>query len=77
VRKKKLLQQARLGTQSVVKMQQPSVDTPLASRMVEAEGKEMLSLFKTFEVEFGAKLRWYADDQGEVGTKPGWVDEPR
>ena len=61
----------------VVKMQQPIADTPLAKRMVEAEGPEMLALMKTFQQEFGAKMVHYQDGQGEVGKKPGWADEPR
>jgi hypothetical protein len=55
----------------------PVADTPLAKRMVESEGPEMLSLMKTFQQEFGARLVWLKDGQGEVGKKPGWVDEPR
>jgi len=35
-------------------MQQPIADTPLAKRMVEVGGEEMLSLFKAFQSHFGA-----------------------
>lgn len=60
---------------TVVKMQQHIADTPLAKRMVEAEGPEMLALMKTFQHEFCAKMVHYQDGQGEVGKKPGWVDD--
>jgi len=56
-------------------MAEPVADTPLAKRMVETEGPEMLSLLKTFQQEFGARLVWLKDGQGEVGKKPGWVDD--
>ena len=45
--------------------------------MVEADGPEMLSLMRTFQVEFGAKLLWMDDGKGEVGKRPEWADEPR
>lgn len=79
VRKKRLGQQARLGVnrESVVKMQPPIADSPVAKRMVETEGPEMLSLMRTFQVEFGAKLLWMDDGKGEVGKKPRWADDPR
>lgn len=65
----------KTGGGSVVKMQQPIADTPLAKRMVEAEGPEMLALMKTFQVEFGAKLVWFKDGDGEVGKKPEYVSD--
>lgn len=58
-------------------MVEPVADTPLARRMVETEGPEMLALLKTFQQEFGAKLVHYQDAQGEAGKKPEWADEPR
>ena len=45
--------------------------------MVEVGGEEMLSLFKTFQSHFGAKMLHYQDGQGEVGKRPRWADEPR
>lgn len=54
-------------------MQQPVADTPLAKRMVKTEGPEMLSLLKTFQQHFGAKLVHYQDADGEVGKRPGWL----
>lgn len=56
-------------------MVEPVADTPLAKRMVEAEGPEMLSLMKTFQQEFGARLVWFKDGEGEVGKKPGYVSD--
>ena len=47
MRKKRLLQQARVGGGGVVKKQQPVADTPLAKRMAEEGGPEMLSDLKT------------------------------
>lgn len=75
VRKKKLIQRDKFRAEVRVKMVEPVADTPLAKRMVEAEGPEMLSLMKTFQQEFGAKLVHYQDAQGEAGKKPGWVDD--
>jgi len=74
---KKVPPRYKSGAVIVVKMQQPIADTPLAKRMVEVGGEEMLSLFKTFQSHFGAKMLHYQDGQGEVGKKPGWADEPR
>lgn len=75
MKKKRLIQRERYRTEERVKMVEPAADTPLARRMVEAEGPEMLSLMKTFQQEFGARLVWLKDRQGEVGKKPGWVDD--
>lgn len=75
VRKKRLIQRDKFRAEVKVKMAEPVADTPLAKRMVEAEGPEMLSLMKTFQQEFGARLVWLKDRQGEVGKKPGWVDD--
>lgn len=77
MRKKKLIQRDKFRAEMGMKMAAPVADTPLAKRMVEAEGPEVLSLLKTFQQEFGAKLVWFKDGQGEVGKKPGWADEPR
>jgi hypothetical protein len=77
VRKKRLIQKDKFGALARMRMVEPVADTPLAKRMVESEGPEMLSLMKTFQQEFGARLVWLKDGQGEVGKKPGWVDEPR
>ena len=77
VRKKKLIQRDKFRAAVGMKMAAPVADTPLAKRMVETEGPKMLSLLKTFQQEFGAKLVHYQDGQGEVGKKPGWVDESR
>ena len=74
---KKVPPRYKSGAVGVVKMQQPIADTPLAKRMVEVGGEEMLSLFKAFQSHFGAKMLHYQDGQGEVGKKPGWADEPR
>lgn len=76
-RDKRVTVSYKSGAGSVVKMQQPIADTPLAKRMVEAEGPEMLALMKTFQQHFGAKLVWLEDGKGEVGKKPGWADESR
>lgn len=75
VRKKKLIQRDKFRAEVRVKMVEPVADTPLAKRMVEAEGLGMLSVLKTFQQEFGAKMVHYQDGQGEVGKKPGWVDD--
>ena len=75
VRKKKLIQRDKFRAEVGMKMAAPVADTPLAKRMVEAEGPEVLSLLKTFQQEFGAKLVWFKDGQGEVGNKPRWVDD--
>jgi len=55
-------------------MEQPTVDTQLSRRLLEAEGPEALSLVKTLQARFGAKPVWYQDAEGEVGKKPEWVD---
>lgn len=55
-------------------MEQPTVDTNLARRLLEAEGPEALALVKTFQSQFGAKAVWYQDEQGEVGKRPGWAE---
>lgn len=75
VRKKKLIQRDKFRAEVRVKMVEPVADTPLAKRMVEAEGPEMLSLMKTFQQEFGAKLVWFKDGEGEVGKKPEYVSD--
>ena len=49
-------------------------DSPLARRLLKAEGAEALSLVKTLQSRFGAKPVWYQDAEGEVGKKPEWVD---
>ena len=72
MKKKRLIQRERYRTEERVKMVEPTADTPLARRMVEAEGPEMLSLMKTFQQEFGARLVWLKDGKGEVGKKPGY-----
>ena len=74
-RDKRVTVKYKSGARSVVKMQQPIADTPLAKRMVEAEGPEMLALMKTFQVEFGAKLVWFKDGEGEVGKKPEYASD--
>lgn len=74
--KGKVIHRGKSGAGGVVKMQQPKADSELARRMVEAEGEDALALLKTFQCHFGAKLVWWEDAQGEVGKKPGWVDEP-
>jgi hypothetical protein len=75
VRKKRLLQQARVGGGGVVKKQQPVADTPLAKRMAEEGGPEMLSDLKTLQSHFGARLLHYRDRHGEVGKMPRWLDD--
>lgn len=75
MRKKRLIQKDKIGALARVKMVEPVADTPLARRMVEAEGPEMLSLMKTFQQEFGAKLVWFKDGEGEVGKKPEYVSD--
>lgn len=77
VRSKRVTTKYKSGAVSVVKMQQTIADSPVAKRMVEAEGPEMLALMRTFQVEFGAKLLWMDDGKGEVGKRPEWADEPR
>lgn len=72
MRNKRLLQQARLGTGPVVKMQQPVADTPMAQRILEEGGPEMLSVLKTFQHHFGARMVHYKDRHGEAGKEPGW-----
>ena len=73
VKGKKVPPRHKSGAGGVVKMQQPVVDTPLADRMVKADGIGMLALLKTLQQHFGAKLVYFQDDQGEVGKKPGWL----
>lgn len=70
---KKVAPRYKSGAGGVVKMQQPVADTPLAERMVKTEGPEMLSLLKTFQQHFGARLVHYEDADGEVGKRPGWL----
>lgn len=60
--------------QVVVKMQQPSVDSPIAERMANSEGLEMLAVMKTFQHNFGARLLWFKDGEGELGKRPGWCE---
>lgn len=72
MRKKKLLQAARFGGGPVVKMQQPKADSPIAERMLKSDGPEMLSIMKTFQHGFGARLLWFKDGEGELGKRPGW-----
>lgn len=55
-------------------LERPTADSPLARRLLEAEGQEALALVKTFQSQFGAKAVWYQDGQGEVGKKPGWAE---
>lgn len=75
MRKKRLIQKDKIGALVRVKMVEPVADTPLARRMVEAEGPEMLALMKTLQQEFGAKLVWFKDAKGEVGKKPEYVND--
>lgn len=75
MKKKRLIQRDKFRAEARVKMVEPVADTPLARRMVETGGPEVLSLLKTFQQEFGAKLVWFKDGQGEVGKKPRWVDD--
>ena len=55
----------------------PVIRTRLTKRMVEGLGPEAVSLLQSFKINFNADLVWYVDQEGEVGKKPGWVDEPR
>lgn len=72
MRKKRLLQQHRLGTAKSVVLAQPVASTQLAQRMLEAMGPDDFSVLKTFQQHFGAKLVHYQDEQGEVGNDPRW-----
>lgn len=60
--------------QVVVKMQLPSVDSPIAERMANSEGLEMLAVMKTLQHNFGARLLWFKDREGELGNRPGWCE---
>lgn len=60
--------------QVVVKMQQPSVDSPISERMANSEGLEMLAVMKTLQHNFGARLLWFKDREGELGNRPGWCE---
>jgi hypothetical protein len=66
----------KTGKPKGVALVQPVADTPLAKRMLKQMGKDDYQLMKTFQQHFGARLVYYSDQQGEVGKKPGWVDEP-
>ena len=55
-------------------MQQPSVDSPISERMANSEGLEMLAVMKTLQHNFGARLLWFKDREGELGNRPGWCE---
>lgn len=55
-----------------MKMAEPTAETPLANRMLEAFGQDDYQVLKTFQQHFGARLVHYSDQQGEVGKRPGW-----
>ena len=55
-----------------VALAQHVADTPLAKRMLEQMGEVDYQLLKTCPQHFGAWLVHYSDQQGEVGTRPGW-----
>lgn len=57
-----------------MELEPAEADSPLAKRLLKAEGAEALSLVKTLQARFGAKPIWYQDAEGEVGKRPGWVD---
>lgn len=56
-------------------MAEPTAETPLASRMLEAFGQDDYQVLKTFQQHFGARLVHYSDQQGEVGKRPGWAND--
>lgn len=60
--------------QVVVKMQLPTVDSPIAERMANSEGLEMLAVMKALQHNFGARLLWFKDREGELGKRPGWCE---
>jgi methylphosphotriester-DNA--protein-cysteine methyltransferase len=60
-----------------MKLAEPVAETDLGKRILAALGPDDFGLLRTFQQQFGAKLVHYQDGQGEVGTRPGWVDEPR
>lgn len=57
-----------------MELEPAEADSPLAKRLLKAEGAEALSLVKTLQARFGAKAIWFKDEQGEVGKRPGWAE---
>ena len=55
-----------------VALEQHSVDTPLARRMVDGLGQEGFQIAKALQTMFGAKVVHYRDQHGQVGTDPRW-----
>ena len=55
-----------------VALEQHSADTPLARRMVDGLGQEGFQIAKAMQLMFGAKVVYYQDAKGEVGTNPRW-----
>lgn len=74
MRKKRLLKSHKFGAGGIVKVQPAEADSGLGRRMLEAEGPGALSVVKTLQSHFGAKVVWFRDGQGEAGRKPGWAE---
>ena len=55
-----------------VALEQHSADTPLARRMVTGLGEEGFQIAKAMQLMFGAKVVYYQDAHGKVGTDPRW-----
>ena len=57
-----------------VALEQHSADTPLARRMVTGLGEEGFQIAKALQAHFGAKVVYYRDQGGKVGTDPRWPE---
>ena len=57
-----------------VALEQHSADTPLARRMADGLGQEGFQIAKALQTHFGAKVVYYRDQGGKVGTDPRWPE---
>ena len=49
-------------------------DTAFGRRMVEGLGEEGFRVAKSLQAHFGAKVVYYRDQNGKVGTDPRWPE---
>jgi glutamate dehydrogenase/leucine dehydrogenase len=55
-----------------LELEPAKTETAFGRRMVEGLGEEGFRVAKTLQAHFGAKVVYYQDAKGEVGTDPRW-----
>lgn len=58
-----------------MKLADPVAETELGKRMLDVLGPDDFQVLRTFQQEFGAKLVWFKDGEGEVGKKPEYASD--